>query len=59
MNETRDLGEAERDIGEPSFSDLGRNSTFIEVIVIVLLVIHCFVSLQILRRHKINDCNIS
>ena len=46
----RDLWEAERDLGEPSFPDpeLGRNSVFIEVMVIVLLIIHCFISLQIL-----------
>ena len=54
----RDLGEAERDLGEPSFPELGRDIVFIEVIVIVLLIIHCLISLQILRRHKINDCNI-
>ena len=58
MNETRDLGEGESDLGDSSFSELGRNSVFIEVMVIVLLIIHCFISLQILGRHKINDCNI-
>ena len=30
-----------RDLGEPSFPELGRNSIFIEVMVIVLLIIHC------------------
>ena len=44
MNETRDLGEAKRDIGEPSFPELGRNSIFIEVMIIVLLIIHHFIS---------------
>ena len=43
-----DLRKAERDLGEPSFPELGRNSIFIEVMVIVLLIIHCFISLEIL-----------
>ena len=33
VNETRDLGKAERDLVEPSFPELGRNSIFIKVIV--------------------------
>ena len=39
MNETRDLG-------EPNSPELRRNSIFSEVMVIVLLIIHCFISLQ-------------
>ena len=39
VNETRYLG-------EHSFSKLGRNSIFIEVMFIVLLIIHCFISLH-------------
>ena len=39
MNETRNLEEAERDLEEHSFLELERHSTFIEVIVIVLLII--------------------
>ena len=39
MNEKRDLVEAERDLGESSFPELGINSMFIEVMVIVLLII--------------------
>ena len=42
-----------RQIEEPSFTELGKNSLFIEVVVIVLLIIHCFISLQILWRRKI------
>ena len=50
VNESRDLGKAERDLGKLSFPELGRinRPIFIEVMVIVLLIIHCFVSLQIL-----------
>ena len=59
MNETRGLGEAERYLGEPSFPEFGGNSIFIEFIVILLLIIHCFISLQILWKHKINDCNVA
>ena len=47
-----------QDLGEPSFPELRRNSIFVEVMIIVLLIIHCFISLQILWRHEINDCNI-
>ena len=43
MNETRDLGEAERDLGEPIFSELRRNSIFTEVMVIVSLIINCYI----------------
>ena len=35
MNETGDLGEAKSDFAEPSFPELGRNSIFIEVMLIV------------------------
>ena len=40
MNETRDLGEAERDLGEPSFPELDRNSIFLEVIGLVSVSFH-------------------
>ena len=36
-----------KDLGEPSFLELGRN-IFIEVMVIVLLIIDCLISLQFL-----------
>ena len=39
FNETLDLGEAERDLGEASFPELGRKRIFIEVMAIVLLII--------------------
>ena len=42
VNEIRDLEEAETDLGEPSFPELRRNTTFIEVMVIVLLLIVSF-----------------
>ena len=48
VNETQDLRETERNLGEPSFTELGTNSMFIEVMVMALLIIYCFVSLQIL-----------
>ena len=48
VNEMQDLGEAARDLMEPSFPELVRNSIFIEVMVIVLLIIHFLISLQIL-----------
>ena len=48
----RDLEEAERDLDEAERAlreaELGRNCIFIEAMVIVLLIIHCFISLLIL-----------
>ena len=54
----RDLGEAERDLAEHSFLEFGSNSIIIKVMVVVLLIIHYYISLQNLSRYKISYCNI-
>ena len=57
MNKIKDLGEAERDLGEPSLAELERNSIFIEGYVYYSFVNYSlfhFIT-NTLSKHKIND----